>query len=88
MVHGALAGLKVTFGWTGSPGEYGIWPAIIDAARKVMAPPLPKVSGPETLTADAFVDDGVLVETNKNRRLKRAAESYMFMAALARRGEP
>ena len=85
VVRGALAGLKgmvvmiwltLTFGWTGSPGEYGVWPAIIDAAHMVTAPPLPEVNGPETFTAKTFVDDGVMIEANKNGRLKRAAESY------------
>ena len=38
-------------------------------------PPARATTGPETFTAETFVDDGVLVEANKNGRLKRAAES-------------
>ena len=85
VVRGALAGLKtavmlvwltLTFGWTGSPGEYGVWPALIDAAHNVTAPPLPEVNGTEPFTAETYVDDGVLIEVDKGGRRERAAATY------------
>jgi len=42
--------LTLTFGWTASPGEYGLWQNIIDAFINSAAPPRPEVNGGDAFT--------------------------------------
>jgi len=67
--------LTLTFGWCGSPGEYGVWPAIIDAAHKRTAPPRPELNGGDCFSVDTFVDDSVLAEVDMAERLQYAEKA-------------
>jgi hypothetical protein len=68
--------LVLEFGWSGSPGHFGMFGGSAERATRRQAPQLQREDGSDPFHLATWVDDGVSVEPDLGRRAHRSIRAY------------